>query len=103
MSVNVDFSSERVRNILKTSADDILYYGWDNYSGAGRISALNAISVPDGGILKFIKPMPNSSTALEEISIIGTALHPDIKSILLAYGEGKDPQSWLTISEFENQ
>jgi hypothetical protein len=103
LSVNVDFSSERVRNILKTSADDILYYGWDNYSGAGRISALNAVSVPDGGILKFIKPMPNSSTALEEISIIGTALHPDIKSILLAYGEGKDPQSWLTISEFENQ
>lgn len=103
LSVNPDFSSERVRNILKTSADDILYYGWDTYSGAGRVSAFNAVNVPDGGILKLIEPMPNSSTAMDKISIIGTALHPDIKSILLEYGEGKEPQNWITISAFENR
>ncbi len=103
LSVNPDFNSERVRNILKTSADDILYYGWDNYSGAGRVSAYNAVNVPDGGILQLIEPVPNSSTAMDKISIIGTALHPDIKSILLEYGEGKEPQNWITICEFENQ
>ena len=103
LSLHPDFGPERLRNILKTSSDDILYYGWDNYSGAGRVSAFNAVNVPDGGILRILDPKPNTSTAKDEIYIIGTAVHPDIKSILFEYGEGKDPQNWITINSFENR
>jgi len=71
LSLNPDYGPERIRHILKTSSEDILDFGWDNYSGAGRVSALNAVQVPDGGILKLIQPEPNSSTADYEIAVIG--------------------------------
>ena len=68
LSNNPGFSAEQVRNILKTSADDILYNGWDNLSGAGRVSAENALLVPYAGILNISFPVTNQSTA-ENISI----------------------------------
>ena len=103
LSVHPDIGPERIRSILKTSSDDILNYGWDKYSGAGRVSALRAVSVPDGGILKLIEPAPNSSTAEYVVPIIGTAVHPDIQSVLLETGEGKDPQTWQTLTTLENR
>lgn len=103
LSINPEYGPERVRNILKSSSEDIHYEGWDNYSGAGRVSALNAVSVPDGGILRLIQPVPNSSTAENEVKIVATALHPDIKNILLEYGEGKDPIIWNMIANHENR
>ena len=103
LSVNPGYGPERIRNILKTSSEDILYSGWDNYSGAGRVSASNAVRVPDGGILRLIEPEPNSCTAENEIKIVATALHPDIKNIQVEYGEGKDPTAWITITNLENR
>ena len=103
LSTHPEFDPEQVRNILKTSSDDILNPGWDNYSGAGRVSAVNAVNIPDGGVLRFIHPEPNTSTALNRLDIIVTAIHPDINNILLDYGAGQDPQNWIYINSVANR
>ncbi|MEJ2543102.1 MAG: S8 family serine peptidase, partial [Calditrichaceae bacterium] len=46
LTLHPDMNPERIRNILKTSSDDILYHGWDQYTGSGRVSALKAVNVP---------------------------------------------------------
>ncbi len=97
------FTPERVRNILKTSADDILYSGWDVYTGAGRLNADKALAVQESGILEIQNPPLNFSTAADTLWISGTALHPDIQRVELLYGIGKEPLHWNAISSLERQ
>jgi len=91
------FESEQVRNILKTSAFDILYEGWDLWSGAGRVMADRAVQTPHGGILRFDTPVEQSSTAEDTLWITGTAIHPDLASVRVDFGTGQNPDSWTTI------
>ncbi len=103
LSVHPQYSAERMRNLLKTSTTDILYYGWDIYSGAGRVSAGKALSVENSGILQLIEPAANSSTALDTLWLIGTILHPDIVHAQVDYGYGGNPENWITINEYQNR
>ena len=103
LSLHPSFTPERVRNILKTSADDILYAGWDVYTGAGRLNAEKALAVQENGILEIQQPPLNFSTAADTLWISGTALHPDIQQVDLSFGIGKNPTNWTAISFLERQ
>jgi len=103
LSQQSTFSPQRVRNILKTSTDDIMYKGWDLYSGAGRLNAEKALAVQDGGILEIINPAVNFSTAADSLWILGTILHPDILSAELAFGIGNAPDNWTSLVTFERR
>ena len=103
LSLHPSFKPEQVRNILKTSADDILYSGWDFYTGAGRLNAEKALNVQENGILEMQTPPLNFSTAADTLWISGTALHPDIRRIELSVGSGQNPTKWTLISSRERQ
>ncbi len=103
LSNNPGLDADRVRNILKTSASDILYSGWDIYSGSGRIDAGSALAVEQGGILGFSEPRANSSHAQDTLWISGSAVHPDIKSVQLMYGFSSEPDEWITLQDWQNQ
>lgn len=85
LSANDQFTTAQVRNILTSSCDDILYAGWDVYSAAGRLNLARALSVPFGGILSIDQPQEGGSTAKEQLVIKGTALHPDLASLEVAW------------------
>jgi subtilisin family serine protease len=91
-----------MKNILKTSAVDIYNEGWDEFSGAGRVSAHKALNIPATGILNISHPPLNSSLAQQQIYIIGSAAHPDIKSFRLSISPGNSSE-FTELAYFENQ
>ncbi len=103
LSLHPDYDAERIRNVLKTTADDIYYHGWDRYSGAGRLNAGRALNIPQAGILNIDYPQPNTSTAADSMVIIGSMLHPDIYRAEISYGVGVNPQRWQTLRTFSRQ
>jgi len=103
LSNEPDFTPQQVRNILKSSSDDIMNSGWDMYSGSGRLNAGRAVAVTNSGVLEIHTPGPNFSTAADSITIRGTVLHPDLLRSELAYGIGANPREWHTIGSWERQ
>ncbi len=103
LSEQPNLDPERVRNILKTTTDDMLYYGWDEYSGAGRVNAYKAVSVEHNGILEITQPGSNLSIAADTLWIEGTLSHPDLLNGTLEYGIGKNPTQWIIFQNWEHQ
>ncbi len=100
LSVHPEYSAGRVRNVLTSSAKDILTPGWDIFSGAGRVAAAEAVQTGNSGILNIKNPLPNSSTADDTIWITGSAVHPDVRKVILEYGFGINPASWIGIGNW---
>lgn len=103
LSLHPDYSVERLRNVLKTSCDDIMYSGWDRYSGSGRLNVARALQIPRSGELRIIRPAPNSSTAKNTLLITGTILHPDIRTAELDYALGNPGLDWQVLKTFNRR
>ncbi|HGY56496.1 MAG TPA: T9SS type A sorting domain-containing protein [Caldithrix abyssi] len=97
LSHNSEYSNGQIRNILKTSAKDVLSKGWDYYSGAGRLSAIGAVLTSEGGAIQLRQPLPESSHAGDKLWLVGSIVHPDILQASVSYGLGKQPQEWFTV------
>ena len=97
LSVNPDYSTEQIRNILKTTADDIGEPGWDPYFGAGRLNMLTASRTTEGSSLHILHPSSESTLALDSISVVVTAQDPDLLSLNLSYAFEDNPQEWFNI------
>jgi len=94
LSNNPEFSPEQIRNLLKTSADDIGIYGWDEHSGSGRLNMFRASQINKKSSLYINYPASGLSVARDSIPIVITAIDPDLVSISMSYGIGKDPLEW---------
>jgi subtilisin family serine protease len=103
LSNNPSYGNEQVRNILKTSATDILDDGWDIYSAAGVVSAGKAVHVKEAGTLKLLQPCANAYTAEDTIFLIGSAVHPDLRTITVSYGIGDNPDAWIMLNDWEQR
>jgi subtilisin family serine protease len=101
LSQNPQLGPGQVRNILKTSADDILFSGWDEFSGSGRVSALEALNIPYGGVLEIFSPVQNRTTAENLLAVLGSAAHPDLIKTTIEFGLGKLPTTWNQIAVIE--
>jgi len=103
LSLNPGFSSEQIRNIIKTSSEDIFETGWDQWTGSGRLSAGAALMVREAGELTLLQPSQGFSTAQVNLAIIGTIMHPDIHSFELYYGLGNNPSTWQLLRSEEGR
>ncbi len=103
LSEQPGLNPERIRNILKTTTDDMLYYGWDEFSGAGRVNAYKAVNVQQNGILEITRPVANQSVASDTLWIKGSLSHPDLLSGTLEYGIGKNPNQWNPVQSWTHQ
>ncbi|MCB9058625.1 MAG: S8 family serine peptidase [Calditrichae bacterium] len=103
LSENNTATVEQIRNILKSSSDDILYNGWDSYSGAGRVNAGKSLNIPFGGKLRIDSPAAFSASSADNIVVQGSAAHPDLQSVTLEYGFGESPPEWFLLNKFENE
>lgn len=94
-----NFSNEEVKQILKSTTDDIGESGWDLKSGAGRLNIFRALSVLAPSIVKFDFPKMDYSTYSDSLNITATILSAYFKSFDLQFGVGTNPKSWTKLIE----
>ena len=97
LSARPEYGPQTLRNVLISTADDIMLYGWDVYSGSGRLNAAKALSVPYGGKMSIDEPRVNSAVSGARVVVRATVQHPDLDSFSLDYGLGASPQEWLSL------
>jgi subtilisin family serine protease len=93
------FTNEEVKQIIKSTTDDIGEPGWDLHSGAGRLNVFKAVSVVAPSVIKFNHPTQDFATLEDEIVINATVLSPAFIHYSLYYGTGFNPDSWITLIE----
>ncbi len=91
------FSNEEVKQIIKSTADDIGNPGWDPRAGAGRLNLARALKVLAPSVIKFNFPLQDHSTALDTLTVNATVLSSYFKSFSLEYGTGLNPTSWTVL------
>jgi hypothetical protein len=103
-----NYTNEEVKQILKSTADDIEEPGWDIRSGAGRLNLYRALSVLAPSVIKFNNPVQDFATNADTISINATVLSAYFKDFSLFVGTGLNPTSWTTLinnqkNQFDNK
>lgn len=99
-----NFSNEEIKQIIKSTTDDIGETGWDLKSGAGRLNVERALRVLAPSIVKFNNPTMDFATSSNNIEVIATVLSAYFQSYNLYLGVGLNPTSWQTIiSDGRNQ
>ncbi len=93
-----NFSNDEIKQILKTTADDIDAPGWDIHSGAGRLNLFNALNAAVPSIVKFNSPKQDLATNKDTLNIYATILSAYFSSYSLYFGTGIDPNSWTTLT-----
>ncbi|RLD15429.1 hypothetical protein DRI50_04110, partial [candidate division KSB1 bacterium] len=88
-------SNEQLRTILKGSASG--HEPQNHQIGAGVVNAFNALRIKMSGVLQIDYPPPQSSVAGDVLPVIGSAYHPDLKSVQLSYGIGINPEQWTRL------
>ncbi|MFA6597653.1 MAG: S8 family serine peptidase [Ignavibacteriaceae bacterium] len=91
------FSNEEVKQILKSTCDDINSSGWDIKSGAGRLNLFKALKTLSPSIVKFDYPQQDFATAKDSVNISATILSPFFESYDLMFGVGLNPDTWQSI------
>lgn len=98
------FSNEEIKQILKSTCDDVNSAGWDLKSGAGRINVFKAVKTLAPSIVKFDYPQQDYATASDSINISATVLSPFFDNFEIFFGVGLNPDSWETLlTEQKNQ
>ncbi|WMW25524.1 S8 family serine peptidase [Methanolobus sediminis] len=98
-------TSEEVRQIIRTGSFDLGTQGKDDYFGFGRIDAANSLSLSDTNVLApFItSPASRSMVYGQSLEITGSASGSGFESYTLQAGVGRDPASWINLSESNTQ
>lgn len=94
-----NFTNEEVKQILKSTSDDIDEPGWDIFTGAGRLNMYRAVTVIAPSVIKFNHPKQDFATLDDSLKINATVLSPLFSSYSLYYGYGLNPISWITLIE----
>ena len=103
-----NFTNEEVKQILKTTTDDIDEPGWDIRSGAGRLNMHRAVTTLAPSIIKFNHPTQDFATLENDLVINATILSPLFSFYNLYYGYGLNPVNWINLvsngtNQFSNE
>jgi hypothetical protein len=99
-----NFTNEEIKQILKSTSDDIGEVGWDLRSGAGRLNLFKALSVTAPSIVKFNFPTQDFATLGNNVVINATVLSPYFTNYSLEVGKGFNPIEWESlIANSKNQ
>ena len=94
-----NFTNEEIKQILKSTTDDIGEPGWDLKSGSGRLNMERALRVLAPSNIKFNFPLMDFATSEDSFSIIATVLSANFTSYNLQVGDGIAPENWTTLIE----
>lgn len=94
-----NYTNEEVKQIIKSTTDDIGEPGWDLRSGSGRLNMKNALTVLAPAEIKFFYPLMDFATNKDTIEIIASVLSPYFVSYNLEVGQGLNPSVWTKLIE----
>jgi len=102
------FTNEEVKQIIKSTTDDIGEPGWDLRSGAGRLNLFRALTIIAPSVIKINSPTQDFATLEDQITVNASVLSPSFVGYSLYYGTGYNPDDWITlidneITQFSNQ
>ena len=89
-----NFTNEEVKQIIKSTADDIESKGWDTRSGSGRLNAYRALQVLAPAVVKFDYPPQDYATKYDTVAVYATVMSPYFKNYEFSYGVGNNPTSF---------
>jgi hypothetical protein len=89
-----NFSNDEVKQIIKSTTDDINEVGWDMRSGAGRLNLFKAVQSLSTSIIKFNFPQQDFATKEDSIPIAVTVLSPYFLRYEMLWGIGINPTTW---------
>ena len=92
-----NYTNEEVKQILKSTSDDIEEPGWDIRSGAGRLNLYRALKVLPLSVIKFDYPKEDFATNLDTLNISATILSAYFIKYDLFMGEGLNPGNWTQL------
>ncbi len=92
-----NFTNEEVKQIIKSTTDDIGETGWDIKSGAGRLNLFKALSVTAPSVIKFHSPTQDFATSGNNIPINISVLSPYFSSFSMELGVGFNPKNWTSL------
>jgi subtilisin family serine protease len=92
-----DFTNEEVKQIIKSTCDDINTPGWDIQTGAGRLNMHRALSVLAPANIKFNFPTQDFATFEDTLNIKVSVLSPYFVSFDLYLGQGLNPTNWTPL------
>ncbi|MFI5406739.1 MAG: S8 family serine peptidase, partial [Nitrososphaerales archaeon] len=103
-----NYTNEEVKQILKSTSDDIGDPGWDIYTGAGRLNMYRAVTVTAPSVIKFNHPTQDFATLDDSLKINATVLSPLFSYYSLYYGYGLNPANWISLiqqgsNQFSNE
>ena len=94
-----NFTNEEVKQILKSTTDDIGESGWDEQTGAGRLNMERALRVLAPSNIKFNFPFMDYATNKDSLVINATVLSSYFINYRLEIGSGYIPKDWTTLIE----
>ena len=97
LSVHPEFSVEQVRQVLRTTADDIAPAGPDVDSGYGRVNAARAVAAGTPLVAHVSSPAAGTLVGETVVPITGSAAGPGFVSYTLEYGVAPAPADWTLI------
>ncbi len=92
-----NFTNEEVKQIIKSTADDIESPGWDEHSGAGRLNLFRALSVLAPSVIKFNTPTQDFATDSSSLTVNASVLSAYFSSYNLYMGTGLNPGNWTVL------
>ena len=94
-----NYTNEEVKQILKSTSDDIDEPGWDINTGAGRLNLYRAVTVIAPSIIKINHPTQDFATLDDSLKINATVLSALFSYYSLYYGYGVNPVNWIPLIE----
>lgn len=96
-----EFSPEQVRQVLRSSADDIGATGFDTQFGYGRLNASRSLTIAAPLAAALTGPVGTLS-GLSQVDVTGSVGGANLSSWRLEYGAGTAPSSWTLITTSSN-
>ncbi|MCB9205713.1 MAG: S8 family serine peptidase [Ignavibacteriales bacterium] len=93
-----DFSSEEIKQILKSTTRDLGDNGWDTKYGAGTLNLEKALQILSPSEIKINFPNQEYATDKNKVPINITCISSYFQSFQLFYGIGYNPESWNLLS-----
>jgi subtilisin family serine protease len=91
------YTTEDVRQVLRTTATDTGAPGYDNLFGYGRLNALGAVTLSNVLKAKITFPV-SGSTVQGSIAVSGIATGNNFANYVLEYGAGATPTTWAAFA-----
>ena len=87
---------ERIRQILRTTADDVMEPGWDWQTGYGRVNAFAALQ-PTNAVITLITSPAHFQFTAGTLDVVGTAYGIPFAWSVVEWGYGWAPTNWTLL------